>query len=287
MKHCRTENKIDCTVLVSVKNEEKNIAQCLNALLDFEKVIVIDSYSSDNTKEICKKFGVDVLDFDYQPPYPKKRQWALDNVKMKTAWVLLLDADELIGNNLRDELRELHRSPKLQGIFITKNFYFLGKRLRFGGFDFKALLMFRLGAAKFEEISFSDNGLDMEIHERLLLNGETVSTQFGLEHLDWNSFTHYIGKHNNYSSWEADVRTRVQGEKAVQPKLFGNIQERRRFLKKIVQTLPFEPVIWFLYHYIFRLGLLDGRRGLTAAVTRSFYIFMVRTKIIEKRFRGE
>ena len=280
--------KIDCTVILSVKNEELNISNCLiNIVNRFERIVVVDSYSNDKTKSLVDSFGVECVDFNYEPPYPKKRQWAIENLDITTPWVLLLDADEIVGDDLFHEILELSKSPKLSGIFIKKKFYFMGKRLKYGGFDFNAMLMFRHGHARFEELSSFDNGYDMEIHERVICSGQVVTTSNGVEHMDWNTYHHYVNKHNVYASWDADVRLNNSMSDNIQPKILGNVQERRRFLKSIVKKMPFEPFIWFFYHYIVRFGFLGGRRGLIASFTRALYIFIIKVKIYECKINSK
>lgn len=275
--------KIDCTVLIAAKNEELNLPQCLKALgQDFHDVIVIDSYSTDSTRQICESFNAKIIDFPYVSPYPKKRQWALDNIKFSSSWVLLLDADEIVTDDLKNEIRAICPRDDIAGVYLRKQFHFLGRRLRFGGFDFRALMMFRPQSARFEKLSMTDNGLDMEIHERLIISGKTLSATNGVDHLDWNGFRRYIDKHNSYSEWESDVRIRNVVGDSIESKFFGDVQERRRFLKLFVRRLPCEPLIWFLYHFVFRFGFLEGRLGFIAACTRAFYIFMVRVKIYER-----
>ena len=275
---------LDCTVIISVKNEERNIGKCLDHLVGhFSRILVLDSYSSDNTKAIASRYEVEIVDFDYVPPYPKKRQWALDNLVFATEWILLLDADELVGSCLLEEIALFLKQDRFDCAFIRKKFYFLGRRLKFGGFDFSALMLMRVGVCRFEEMSSVDNGYDMEIHERMIYDCASTHLRNGVEHLDWNSLSHYITKHNVYSTWEADVRTRLLKRIGIEPNLFGNVQQRRRFLKRIVIAMPFEPVIWFLYHYFFRLGFLHGYRGFLASFIRAFYIVLVRAKIFEKK----
>ncbi len=275
---------INCTVILSVKNEERNIRQCLEHLVGrFARIVVVDSFSSDQTKTIAKEFNVEVKDFTYTPPYPKKRQWALDNLNLTTDWILLLDADEIVGIDLYHEMRVFSLQEEYQCAFIYKKFYFLGERLKYGGFDFAALIFFRVGVCRFEEISETDNGYDMEIHERVIFDGSALNFKNGVEHLDWNGLTHYVSKHNVYATWEADVRTSGLMARGVLPKLFGDVQQRRRFLKMLVISSVFEPLIWFCYHYFFRLGFIHGYRGFLASFIRAFYIVLVRAKIFEKK----
>ena len=126
---------VPVTALLAVKNEEANIARCLAGLTRAERVIVLDSQSTDRTAEIAKAAGAEVVQFDYRGGYPKKRQWALDTLDIRTDWVLLLDADEFAPPKLWDEIAAAITIPSsFCGYFIVKGFHFLGRRFRFGGF---------------------------------------------------------------------------------------------------------------------------------------------------------
>ena len=126
----------------------------------------------------------------------------------------------------------------------------------------------------------------MEVHERVIVDGAVGVISTPLIHEDFKGLAAYIDRHNQYSSWEAGVRsrnfnTRRYGEKTITPRLFGNAQERRRFLKNIAVRMPSEPTLWFLYHYVFRLGFLEGKRGLIAAQIRASYVSQARAKLYE------
>jgi glycosyltransferase involved in cell wall biosynthesis len=276
------------TVLIAAKDEERNIGRCLVSLSPAERVIVVDSQSKDRTASIADEYGAEVIQFGYSGGHPKKRQWALDTLTITTPWILLLDADEAVPPELWQEIAYVvTKSNAADAYFITKGFHFLGRRFRFGGFSHKAALLFKRGEARFERlVEDAADGLDMEVHERILTNGKLATLQTPLIHEDFKGLTAYIDRHNKYSSWEANVRyaflrgSRAQ-HSAVRPNLFGNHQERRRFLKMIAMRVPFEPQLWFLYHYIGRLGFLEGRPGLIASHIRAGYIAQVRAKLYE------
>jgi glycosyltransferase involved in cell wall biosynthesis len=281
---------IPVTVLVAARNEEANIARCITSLKPAARVVVLDSGSTDKTQLLAETAGADVIQFVYHGGYPKKRQWAIDNLSFDSEWILLVDADEQIPPDLWLEIRaaiEHHDAPS--SYFIRKGFHFLGRRFTYGGFSFDAILLFRLGCARFEHLVDNDQiGLDMEIHERLITRGATGRLRTPLIHDDFKGLASYIDKHNKYSSWEAHLRTLFfrtgrWGLDSVQPKLFGNPQERRRFLKFIALRMPFEPTLWFMYHYVVRGGFLEGIRGYIACRIRSAYIASVRAKIYERR----
>lgn len=283
-----SNTKLPITVLIAAKNEEVNLPRCLGAPGPAARVIVLDSHSTDATAEIALARGADVVQFDYRGGYPKKRQWALEHVPIDTPWVLLLDADEVVPDALWREIAAvIERPDALDAYLITKGFHFLGRRFRHGGFSHAAVLLFRTGTARFERL-FDDapDSLDMEIHERVLVQGRVGRLQTPLIHEDFKGLEAYIARHNKYSTWEARVRYRYlttgrYGEDTIAPRLLGNSQERRRFVKALVIRLPFEPQLWFFYHYFARLGFLEGRPGLIASQIRASYIAQTRAKIFE------
>ncbi|QXP90540.1 glycosyltransferase family 2 protein [Methylococcus capsulatus] len=281
--------KLPVTVLLAVKNEAINLPRCLAALGPAERIIVLDSHSTDATAEIARRHGAEVAQFDYRGGYPKKRQWALDTIPFGTPWILLLDADEVVPEDLWKEIGDVTRQPDADAYLITKGFHFLGRKFKHGGFSHSAVLLFKTGMARFEKLFDDDlNGLDMEIHERVVVDGRIGKLKTPLVHEDFKGLEAYITRHNKYSTWEAKVRhhyltTGRYGEQTIKPRLFGNSQERRRFLKALIIRLPFEPQIWFIYHYLLRLGFLEGRPGLIASQIRAAYIAQARAKIYELR----
>lgn len=280
------EITLPVTVLLAARNEEANISKCLASLRPACRVVVLDSGSTDRTVPLAAQAGAEVVPFDYAGGYPKKRQWALDNLLIHTPWVLFVDADEEIPPALWTEIADAMcgRNPAA-GYVITKEFHFLGRRFRFGGFSHAAVLLVKTGRARFERLLDDPAGaLDMEVHERLIVEGPVLSLKTPLIHRDFKGLGAYLDRHNRYAEWEAMVRwkflnTGLYGEDSIQPRLFGNVQERRRFLKRIAIRVPFEPLWWFLYHYVFRLGVLEGRAGWLACRIRMDYIRNVRKKI--------
>ena len=283
--------KLPITVLIAARNEEKNIGRCLSSVSPAKRVILIDSQSQDRTERIARDYGAEVIQFYYRGGYPKKRQWALDFIPIQTQWIFLLDADEAVPDPLWAEIgNALNQPGGPDAYLITKGFHFMGRRFRHGGFSHKAVLLFRRGKGRFEEIVEEDpSGLDMEVHERLLVEGKIGRLKTPLIHEDFKGLEAYISRHNQYSSWEAKLRQKLLNgsngkASAVHPRLLGDHQERRRFLKMIAMRVPFEPQLWFFYHYIFRLGFLEGRPGLISSRIRSEYIAQVRAKLYELQF---
>ncbi len=281
---------IPVTVLVAAKNEEANLPRCLSALKPAQRVVVLDSHSTDRTPEVARDHGAEIVQFEYSGGYPKKRQWALDTLDLATEWMFLLDADEVVPTALWEEIANATaNSDGPAAYLITKGFHFLGRRFRFGGFSFSAVLLFRRGRARFERlVEDPAEALDMEVHERVLVNGSVGRLKTPLIHEDFKGLEAYIQRHNEYSTWEAKLRSQFlesgsYGDESVHPRLLGNAQERRRFLKKIAVRAPFEPSLWFVYHYLLKGGFLEGRPGFIASQIRASYISQVRAKIFEIR----
>ncbi|MBN1570678.1 MAG: glycosyltransferase family 2 protein [Acidobacteria bacterium] len=285
--------KLPITVLIAVKNEEANIARCLSALSPAARVLLIDSHSADRTAQISRDMGAEVFQFEYKGGYPKKRQWALDHIPIHTDWVFLLDADEVIPPELWEEIADtVRRKDASDAYLVKKGFHFLGRPFRFGGFSHAAVLLFRNGKASFERLHRDPaDSQDMEVHERLLVKGSIREFKTPLIHEDAKGLEAYISRHNFYSTWDARQRfhylkTGSWGEESVEPRFLGNIQERRRWLKRLMLRLPFEPAVWFAYHYIFRLGFLEGRAGLIASQLRARHFSQVRAKLFELQLKN-
>jgi glycosyltransferase involved in cell wall biosynthesis len=281
--------KIDIAVIVAARNEAVNIAKCLRSLEPAREIFVIDSGSTDGTNEIAQARGARVVQFNYSGGYPKKRQWAIDTLPITAEWLLMVDADEEIPSALWQEIAAAIAAPAGRAAFlIRKGFCFLGRRFRFGGFSFQAVLLFRKGEARFERLldEAADAGqMDMEVHERVLVNGPIGTLATPLVHDDFKGLAAYIDRHNRYSSWEARhrhhfLRTGQWGNESIRARLFGNAQERRRFLKFLAVRIPCEAVLWFLYHYVARGGFLEGYPGYVASRIAN-YVADVRAKVYE------
>jgi glycosyltransferase involved in cell wall biosynthesis len=278
---------VPVTAIVAARNEEKNISRCLRSLTPAQAIYVIDSGSHDATATMAASLGAKVLQFHYQGSYPKKRQWALDTLRITTPWVMLLDADEAIPDALWEEIAAGIQSDSRDAFLATKGFHFLGRPFRFGGFSHTAVILFRRGRARFEQLLVNPpRSQDMEVHERLIIDGRIGRLRTPLIHEDFKGLEAYIQRHNLYSTWEALLRqqyfsTGTWGPQTVKACLLGNSQERRRWLKSLALRLPFEPLFWFFYHYFLCLGFLEGRPGLIASRLRANYIADVRAKLYE------
>ena len=276
--------KLPVSVIVAARNEEKNLPRCLASLSEVGEVYVIDSQSTDATPEIARSFGAKVVQFHYQGGWPKKRQWAMENLSFEYDWILLIDADEALTPELAEEIRSSIRIPDVNGYFISLQMYFLGRRLRHGDASFWKLALFRRGKGRYECRLRDQNPsmADMEVHEHVVVEGRTPRLKRPLIHHNVESLSHYIQKHDEYSNWEA--RVLLQGEQGgteLPPAVFGTQAQRRRWLKKKLYALPGSPVLLFFYRYFLRLGFLDGIPGLIYCGFQAVQMFHTKAKIYE------
>src|ERR1700691_5590689 len=124
--------KLPVSVIIPVRNEAKNLPRCLQALRDVGEVFVIDSQSADDTVEIARSYGAQVVQFHYQGGWPKKRQWAMNTLPFAYEWILLVDADEVLTPELANEIRLAMQNPAVDGYYVRLRIWFLGRMLRHG-----------------------------------------------------------------------------------------------------------------------------------------------------------
>ena len=282
-------DKLPVTILIPVKNEEANLPRCLASVTWASEVIVIDSHSTDATASICESAGARVVQFSYQPPWPKKKQWALENLAVKNEWVFLLDADEVLPTNTVEILRPIvTRSDKNSpdGYWVDRRFFFLGQPLRHAYTPNWNLRLFRRGTCHFERLSAAEtHSGDNEVHEHLLCSGRTVKLpQLVMDHYAFPTIEIFMEKHLRYAAWEAAVELHPQPSPATHGKLSPAVAFRRA-LKNFSRHLPFRPTLRFLWIYIFQKAFLDGPAGYAFARCHALYEELIALKKAELSLR--
>jgi len=280
---------IPISVLIPCKNEERNIGRCLRALEGWaDEILVIDSHSADRSVEIAEEFGATILQFEYHGGWPKKRQWVLDTYDFRNDWIFLLDADEIPTPELKCEIEEGIKNPNVDGYYIHLEIEFLNRRLRYGGFEFYKLNLFRKGKGRFEKRidRHTKEMSDMEVHEHVYVKGKTKYLKHAIAHCNVNNIYRYLDKHNAYSTWEAEVMYRVKygspaGDEMPPTLLDGSQAQRKRWFKNKLFFLPGFSLFTFIYHYILRLGFLDGIQGLIYCRFQSVFRFASKVKFKE------
>jgi glycosyltransferase involved in cell wall biosynthesis len=279
--------KLPVTVIIAARNEAKNLPRCLRALKNVGEVFVIDSQSTDDTVEIARSHGAQVVQFHYQGGWPKKRQWAMNTLPIARDWILLLDADEVLTPELAEEIRSAIQNPAMNGYFILLRTWFLGRALRHGDVGLWKLALFRKGKGRYEcRLKNQDASMaDMEVHEHVVVEGATARLRNPLIHHNVESLSRYIQKHDEYSNWESRVLLQCGDENEIPPSLFGTQAQRRRWLKRKLFAVPGSPILLFLYRYIVRFGFLDGVPGLIYCGFQAVQMFHTKAKIYELKYK--
>jgi glycosyltransferase involved in cell wall biosynthesis len=267
------------SVLVCTKNEERNLPNCLAGLKWADEVVVLDSFSSDGTLEIAREAGAKVVQREFDN-FSAHKNWALDHIDFKHQWVLIVDADERVGEALAAEIAGVvSQSTDVCGYYLARQNYFAGVWIRHGGWypDWNLRLLQR-GKARYE------NRL---VHEHVLAQGPTGFLQNPLIHHDYKGIERYFERHNVYSSLEALEARRMlqqQGGGGLPGVFRAGGPERRRFLKNLAyRYLPGRALCKFIWMYFVKLGFLDGRMGFRYCLLHSFYEYQVSLKLEELR----
>lgn len=269
---------LNLTIAIPVKNEERNLPGCLNAIGQsfVQHIDIIDSGSTDNTRSIAENFGARVVDFKWDGKFPKKRNWYLRNYTPKTKWVLFLDADEYLTDEFKQELSKALESDAYEGYWLHYTIYFLGKKLR-GGYPLDKLALFKVGAGEYEKIEEDQwSHLDMEIHEHPVLKGPIGKIKSKIDHQDFRGISHYVSKHNEYSSWEAGRFLKLASDAAATTKWTWKQKLKYRLMKS-----PLIGPVFFMGSFFVMGGFKDGARGFAFAILKMAYFTQVYCKIKE------
>jgi len=249
--------KIPVSVAIITKNEERNIEEALESVKDFEEIVILDSFSTDKTIEICKRYTDKIYQHEWKG-FAVQKQIAIE--KTTLPWILVLDADERVTDSLKMEINEKIRVKDFDGYFIPRRNFFIGKWIKHSGWwpDY-TLRLFKKEKGKVEI---------REVHEKIIVDGKTSYMKEPFLHYTYQNIEEFIKKMNNYASLSAQ-----------------EIVKRNPSRYKIFYKMIFSPCFTFLKMYIFRLGLLDGIRGLILAMLYSFYGFLKYVKAWEKLWK--
>jgi glycosyltransferase involved in cell wall biosynthesis len=267
------------SILILTYNEEKNIKQCLESLKDFsDDIYILDSYSDDKTVEFTKSYLNDgnilYRKFDN---YSNQRNWALRNIKFKNEWLLMLDADEILTDEVKASItKEIPNvNADVLGFIIKLKMHFINKDLRYRLWPLKRKTLFRhREVAFFRDINEHLSPFNTKRYKWETLGGYLI-------HKDNKTLHDYIAKHNHYSTMEA-FRILQERNEPINWKKVRQISE----LKKIFYRLPFRNLAYFIYLYIFKLGILDGSQGFRFILLRVIYQFEIDIKIREIKAKG-
>jgi glycosyltransferase involved in cell wall biosynthesis len=275
-------------LIVLTWNEEKNLAYCLQSVQGLARnIFVVDSGSTDRTIEIAREYGAQVVTHTFINQ-AEQLNWALDNLPVQSEWVLRLDADEYLSDELREEIiRTLSKvSSDVSGFYIKYRLVFLERWIRYGGYyPVWILRLFRYGKARCDRAEMDE--------KMVLLEGRSAKLKNDFIHHDRKGLSAWTRKHEGYAARQARVllQSNHAGGQAgdIQPRLLRGQAERKRWLKHYVYArvpLFWRAFLFFAYRYFFRLGFLDGTPGLVFHFLHAcWYMFYIDSRIYEYTWR--
>ncbi len=234
------------SVVVTTFNEEANIAACLESLLWCDEILVVDSFSTDRTPEIVQGYeGVTLCQRTYYGSAAQKN-WAMDNTEFD--WILIFDADERCTPKLRKEIEQLlANGPRYEAYTIRRRVYFLGKIIRFSGWQHDQVIrLLKKGAGRYP---------NRRVHADMKTRGPAPLLHSRMEHYMVEDFHTYVLRIVKYSRWGA-----AQGWK----------DGKRPGLAEVLGRC-----VWrFLRTYFLQFGILDGMRGLVFCLLQAYGTYL-------------
>lgn len=279
--------KVPVSIVIPIKNEAANLPRCLAAITWADEIFVVDSNSSDTSVEIAEGAGAKVVQFVFNGIWPKKKNWALENLPFRNEWIFILDADEVLASSTSDEFAEIIAADGFgkNGYWINRRFMFMGRWLKHAYYPNWNLRLFKHRLGRYEKlVNVATQSGDNEVHEHIIVHGETGKLRSEMDHYAFPSVDVFVEKHNRYSNWEARLEVEGQlGEQADKPQ---SLRVRlRRQLKLLAKRMPCRPTLRFLYVYLFQAGFLDGKEGYYFARLHGIYEFLSVVKAQELRKR--
>nr|WP_256009560.1 glycosyltransferase family 2 protein [Pedobacter xinjiangensis] len=268
----------DFSFIILSYNEELHLPRLLASIKPLgADIFVLDSGSTDRTLQICEEYGV-IVAFNKFENHPKQWHSALSSFPVTTPWVIGLDSDQIVTEELQSLLKKFKDADytNFNGIYFNRKNFFRGKWLKHGGYYPKYLLkMFRTG------VGYSD--LNENMDHRFVVPGNTTIWRNGHileENLKENEISFWIAKHNHYSDLVAQEEIERRHHLRIQtirPAILGNPDQRVAFMKSFWWKLPLglRPFLYFFYRMIFQLGILDGKTGILFHFLQGFWFRLI------------
>ncbi len=243
-----------------------------------EDLHVVDSFSTDETVALSRQHGAQVVQHAFES-YGAQRNWAIDHLAFRYPWQLHLDADERLTPELIASIQALPENPDHSGFLIARLVQFLGRQMRHGGMSPTwHMRLFRNGIGRCEERKY-----DQHFY---LTQGSAGQLQGYMIDEIRMSLSEWTARHNRWSDAEVMEQTQAMQTVRIQPRLWGNAVERKRFLRGLYNDAPLfvRPYALFFYRYFLRLGFLDGREGFIFWTLQTFWFrFLIDAKLFEQR----
>lgn len=238
------KNTAKISAIAITLNEAHNIEAYIDSLWFADEIIIVDSYSTDETVSLAEKHEKVTVYQRKFDNFSAQKNFAIS--KAKNDWVTFFDLDEEVTPKLADEIVELVKNPKAIAYYVKRDFYFMGKRIKYSGLQNDYIVRF-----------FNKNHCQYNanlVHETLETDGKTENLKNSLPHHTYKSFDDYTAKMHKYSALQA----KMLYKKGKKPTYY-------HFL--------FRPYYRFWNQFIFRLGILDGKEGFILAYVSAFSVF--------------
>ena len=265
------------TAIILTYNEADNIRDCLASLHWVEDVVIVDSGSTDGTIDAARSIRPDVRVFTNPfEDFGQQRNWAIDHAQARHPWILFLDADERGTAAFEQAIRHTIAEPSEHaGFFLCYRNMFLGRWIKRSTlYPSWQLRLFRLGRVRYRKEGHG---------QREVTDGKLGYIHEPYDHYGFSKgIADWVARHNHYSTNEVELIHRLRQEPvAVGDLLKRDPIARRRCMKRIAARVGFRPLLRFVYLYIVRLGVLDGRAGLMFCLLRVAHEIHITAKLAE------
>tara|TARA_E500000331_G_C17266341_1_gene717305 strand:+ start:3320 stop:4111 length:792 start_codon:yes stop_codon:yes gene_type:complete len=252
-----SDNMERLTAIIPTGNEEHNIVDAIKSVDFADEIMVVDSFSTDNTIKFAKPLADKILQREYENSALQKN-WAIPQAQH--SWIILIDADERITKELKNEIINiLKEGTKYSGFWIKRENYFMEKRVRFSGWQGDSVIrLFKRDECKYE---------DKHVHAEIISSGKIGNLKHKLIHNTFISKQAYLKKIERYAKWQS-----------------------KDYEKKVTLITPYhtiaKPIIRFIKHYFFQLGILDGYVGLIISLYQAKAV-KLRYKYLKEQRNGK
>lgn len=265
--------KAPVAVVMIALNEGHNMeAVCRNLEGWAQEVFLVDSYSQDDTVEIALRYGVYVVQRRFRG-FGNQWNFALAHLPITAPWTMKLDPDERLSDALKVSLIKAMSENKDDGFLLVRRLHFMGRPLPV---RHELLRVWRTGTCRFTDVA---------VNEYPVVPGRIVRVSGEINHLDSPDLDHWLEKQNRYTTAEA-ITAYTNASLAAMPKLLGSSLERRMWIKKHYQRLPFRHAIFFLYHWLWLGAWRAGWVGYLWARLRADYMRFIEYKRREMEITG-
>ena len=263
------------SAVIITLNEENIISKCLESLDFVNEIIILDSFSTDRTIDIASKYNAKIFHHNFDN-YANQRNRLFNLVSSSSKWILMVDADEIVSKELKDEVLKITKDSNnsITLYNVRRKDIYNNQWMKYSsGYPTWFGRLFRKDQVWVER----------EINEEYHTNGNVGFLKEHLLHYPYNKgFSWWLSKHDKYSSMEALI---LSNNKITNISFFNLFTKdpvkRRKIFKNYFYKLPFRPLLVFFILYFIRFGFLDGKLGFRVCLMRSFYEWMIDVKFSE------